>query len=295
MPKPLRARLTAVAALAVAAGAVSGMAAPGAASDVDRHRQDATQEFRPDDSRGSASPSGPGSLPDVALGDAPSEQLAALLASPNRTVGRLYHSSLNEKCTAAVVSSEHHVLVLTAGHCLAPGDGSGYYTDFVFIPGYRGGDPTPIPYGSYQGKKPSVMKGWGMDGDHRYDVGFLTLEPNAAGQPVGEVVGENEISVNAGYEGHRTVFGYLGNNTQAICFAPIRPLAAPPESRVRIDCPGYEKGASGGPWFESYDAASQLGVINGVNSTTNDARTAIASPYFDSALEDLYQLNYPRS
>src|ERR1019366_9143260 len=61
------------------------------------------------------------------------------LAAPR--VGALFtrEGSGNHFCTASVVSSPGRDLLITAAHCINGGDGRGYRSDVVFIPGYQNG------------------------------------------------------------------------------------------------------------------------------------------------------------
>ncbi|MEU2513633.1 trypsin-like serine peptidase [Streptomyces syringium] len=228
-------------------------------------------------------------------GASPAHRLADWSAGPNRTIGRLYVTTPagpGARCVAATVPSQFHNLVVTSGHCLSPGGGGAYYTDFRFVPAYQ--KDRPAPYGEFKGKKPSVNRAWGRDGDDRNDFGFLTLEPNAEGKQVGSAVGENGFEVNQPVVASRTVWSYLFDDTPAECFGQTRVYAPPPENRLRIDC-RYERSSSGGPWLDGYSTSTQTGFVNGVLSgapTSNP--NIILSPYFDDGIWDLYQLNANR-
>ena len=56
-------------------------------------------------------------------------------------VGALFEhdASGNHFCTASVVDSPGHDLLITAAHCIHGGKGGGYKQDIVFIPGYADG------------------------------------------------------------------------------------------------------------------------------------------------------------
>ena len=55
-------------------------------------------------------------------------------------------------CTASVVASPGEDLLITAAHCISDGDGSGYKSDIVFIPGYHDG---ATPYGIWTPRAPA--------------------------------------------------------------------------------------------------------------------------------------------
>jgi hypothetical protein len=57
----------------------------------------------------------------------------------NLRVGALFEhdASGDHFCTASVVASPGHDLLITAAHCIHGGKGGSYGQDIVFIPGYR--------------------------------------------------------------------------------------------------------------------------------------------------------------
>jgi len=64
----------------------------------------------------------------------------------------------NHYCTASVVSSPGRDLLVTAAHCINGGDGGGYRSDVVFIPGYRDGR---APHGIWTpARQPITCKNW---------------------------------------------------------------------------------------------------------------------------------------
>ncbi|MCR3741776.1 hypothetical protein BS35_004340 [Actinomadura glauciflava] len=209
----------------------------------------------------------------------------------NPTVGRLeFDDPVTHEhglCTGAVVKSNNRNLVITAGHCMSKGGESRKYENFKFRPGASKDEPAP--FGVFEGFRANSVKQWGVEGDPRYDFGFVNVKPNQQGRRLGDVVGENGIAINESYAAPRTVISYLGPLlTQKECFGETRIFLPPPESRVRIDC-DYPRGSSGGPWLKDYDASTRLGLINGVLSHIVHDPTYNLSPYFDDGVWAQYQ------
>lgn len=114
---------------------------------------------------------------------------------PANRVGALFDHGPdgNHFCTGSVVDSPGHDLVITAAHCL---DGD---RNIVFIPGYHDGD---APYGVWTPRKLIVDPRWARSSNPDWDVGFVVLEPND-GKNIEDVLGANEIEVNAGFINQR--------------------------------------------------------------------------------------------
>ncbi|GAA4321933.1 hypothetical protein GCM10023178_33890 [Actinomadura luteofluorescens] len=241
------------------------------------------------ETEGASAPSG---APHLVLPRGPAHVGASRLAAGfNPTVGRLeFDDPVTHEhglCTGAVVRSNNRNLVITAGHCMSKGGESRKYENFKFRPGAS--KDQPAPFGVFEGFRANSVKQWGVDGDDRYDFGFINVKPNQQGRRLGDAVGENGIIINQPYVAPRTVISYLGPLlTQKECFGETRIFLPPPESRVRIDC-DYPRGSSGGPWLKDYDASTRLGLINGVLSHIVHDPTYNLSPYFDDGVWAQYE------
>ena len=105
-----------------------------------------------------------------------------LLPAPR--VGALFEhcASGNHFCTASVVASPGHDLLITAAHCIHGGKGGGYKSDIVFIPGYVDGS---TPYGMWTPSKllvdPRRAQSSDPDLDVGYDIRKLYEQAQAAG------------------------------------------------------------------------------------------------------------------
>ncbi len=122
-----------------------------------------------------------------------------------RTVGPLYRPGAGSKhtCTASVVSSPHHNLLLTAAHCLR-GRAAGY----VIAPGYHHGR---APYGRWRVTAAYLDPDWLADQDPRRDFAFLKVAPHrSAGHrtDIEDVVGANKLGSKARRGERVTVAGY---------------------------------------------------------------------------------------
>lgn len=217
---------------------------------------------------------------------------ARLAAGINPTVGRLEYDNPDTPgkvgvCAAAAVRSDNRNLIVTAGHCMSKGGANLKYKNVKFWPGATQSDPAP--FGVFEAFRSNAVRAWGVEGDERYDFGFVNLKPNYKGQRLGDVVGENGLSVNESYVAQRTVISYpVPLRIQKECFGETRPFLPAPESRVRINC-DFPKGSSGGPWLKDYDASTRLGLINGVISHVARDASFNLSPYFDDAIWEQYQ------
>ena len=225
-------------------------------------------------SRGAAAPS-PGASPNAH---------ASLKAT---RVGALFLrvGSDDHFCTASVVSSPGRDLLITAAHCINGGDGSGYRSDLVFIPGYRDGE---APYGIWTPARLLVAPGWAKSADPALDVGFVVLEPRD-GENIEQVLGANTLTFNPGYRNLVRVTGYPQSSDEPItCRNWTTEQSA---SQLKFSCGGFTGGTSGSPWITRFDSATGtgniVGVIGGYQQGGNTASVSY-SAYLDDAIKQLY-------
>ncbi|WP_229859889.1 trypsin-like serine peptidase [Streptomyces anandii] len=181
-----------------------------------------------------------------------------------KSVGTLFNQSYDMKahsCTASVVSSGGHNLILTAGHCLG--------AKAAFVPKYdhtkTAGDQ---PYGIWP------VKEWFRDSQYAadrsansdLDFAFASLK-ESGGRNIQDVVGANTLARTPGFVNQVTVIGYpmVKYDSQDSAFhcpnAWTQPL--PAYNQMQIDCAGMWGGVSGGPWFSKFDASGDTGEIIG--------------------------------
>lgn len=221
---------------------------------------------------------------------------------PHRTLGKLYFSDgvVGYVCSGAAVVCSDLDLVITAGHCCAPGDGSGFYTDFRFVPACVGANCNVggvAPFGRWDWESVTVPGAWFFNGDAGRDVCMLKVLPNGGGQQLHQVVGS---------------LGFSWNQTQPVHYHMTGWPATPPFNGSRLvfevastsDLDGSQTpntvgagnfmtpGSSGGAWIQAYKQGS--GAVNqfwnGLNSYKyiSPARPEVMyGPYSDTTVENL--------
>lgn len=177
-----------------------------------------------------------------------------------RTVGPLFLSALGlgpvlrlpHYCSASVIHSPAHDLVITAAHCVY---GTGFGIEFA--PGYSAGR---TPYGVWSVRRAYVDAAWKNDRDPQHDVAVLELAARA-GRNVEDVTGPAPRLGHAPEAGTPvTVDGYVAGSggTPITCRAPITYTRGYPT----FGCRGYADGVSGGPWLAG---GRVVGVIGGLH------------------------------
>ncbi|MFD7614937.1 trypsin-like serine peptidase [Streptomyces sp. NPDC059828] len=194
-------------------------------------------------------------------------------------------------CTASVVASPHGNVVATAAHCVfAHGT---YASDFSFAPGFRGPDKGETPYGTWRVAAIQVDDRWRKDGDEKADYAFLTLEPDARGRQVQDVVGAAAPDWSSAPRRRVTVVGYPNQEHNP----DGRPISCTTDSRhdpdqtsgmARIECQGFWDGTSGSPWLADYTEPASPGRLIGVLSG-GDTDTESTAALFDSRARALYE------
>lgn len=208
-----------------------------------------------------------------------------VLAAPR--VGALFEhdASGNHFCTASVVASPGHDLLMTAAHCINGGKGGGYKTDIVFIPGYQDG---ATPHGVWTPRKLLVAPQWASSSDPDFDVGFVVLQP-LDGKNIQDVLGANKIGFDAGFEHVVRVTGYPASaDAPVTCINRTSQQSA---RQVRFECGGFFGGTSGSPWLTSFDPQTHTGTIVGViggYQQGGDTDSISYSAYLNGDIRRLY-------
>ena len=203
-------------------------------------------------------------------------------------VGALFEHDAtgNHFCTASVVDSPGHDLLITAAHCIHGGKGGGYKQDIVFIPGYADG---ATPYGVWTPSKLFVDQRWVASSDPDLDVGFVVLNPDG-GKNIQDVLGANQIGFNAGFTNIVRVTGY-----PASVDAPVtckNQTSQQSTYQVKFECGGFFGGTSGSPWITHFDLKSRTGTIVGVIGGYQEGGNTDSisySAYFDDDIRTLYE------
>ncbi|WP_051970364.1 trypsin-like serine peptidase [Kitasatospora azatica] len=211
--------------------------------------------------------------------------LSAVVAPSNGPVGRigvLRHADRGNarSCTASVVDSPAHNLLVTAAHCVYQ-SGTGTIDGLTFEPGYRDGT---TPLGSWTVDRIIVDQHWQDDADPEYDVAFLTVRPTDGREIEEAVGGGNRLGVNRGFDLPVTVTGYpFDQETPVTCSARTTAQSATQE---RFDCGGFSDGTSGSPWLT--DQGELVGVIGGYQAG-GDTPDISYSVSFDDRILALYR------
>jgi V8-like Glu-specific endopeptidase len=202
---------------------------------------------------------------DAAAADiAVAQDVPASTSIPNVVVGKLFFTKpdgSDGSCSGSVIVSDTANTVWTAGHCVHLGDNSGdagWYSDILFIPGYKDGQE---PWGVWVADRKYAPTEWLEEGDSQTsDMAAVVLAPSdtygnlqdnigALGYQFGSVT-DYDDAFTVGYpgegynrtdmDGEQMMFCY-GNTEDA---SPLWPL----DDRLKMDC-DMGRGASGGPMF----------------------------------------------
>ncbi|GAB7029285.1 peptidase [Streptomyces sp. NPDC021749] len=183
-----------------------------------------------------------------------------------KTVGRLFFvngDGADSWCTATSVDGANRSVVMAAGHCVRrPASPVTTYIDMVFVPGYSKGKQ---PYGAFAVRATFTPRTWAEDAVN--DVAALTVDADAKGRALGDVVGGQRIAFNRRVGGNTVAFGYPATRPQRgeellHCTGTAKPA---PENEQAVPC-DLGGGASGGPWLADFDRATGEGVLVSVNS-----------------------------
>jgi hypothetical protein len=193
------------------------------------------------------------------------------------TVGALFIPGLYPQlhtCTASVVRSPGHNIIVTAAHCLQPQDGAGY----VFAPGYHDG---LTPYGTWTTTAAYASEKWiKRDGDTRRDFVFLTVAArtvNGKREKIQDVVGGNRLGLRARAKQRVRITGYpLGAAGKPLtCLTKVFLHRGYPGSH----CHGFADGTSGGPWLAGHGKVrTVVGLISGLHQGGCSPKVVYSSP-----------------
>jgi hypothetical protein len=190
-----------------------------------------------------------------------------------RTVGPLFFPSVAGAlpalhgphfCSAGVVHSRGHDLVITAAHCVyGPG------LTIEFAPGFHDGI---APYGVWEVRRIYLEPGWRTSRDPHDDVALLQLAPHA-GREIEDVVGAHSLA-SPSVGAYVTVDGYpAGSGGRPItCANELYATQGYPS----FDCSGYVGGVSGGPWVQG---SHVVGVTGGLEQGGCTDSTSYSAPF----------------
>ncbi|BAV98371.1 trypsin-like serine peptidase [Lysobacter enzymogenes] len=188
-------------------------------------------------------------------------------ASPWNKIGKLYFNTPgggSSYCTAQVSSGTN--VLTTAAHCVYT-FGSGWNSNFVFVPAERYGE---APYGRFGWSTARVPTNWISQGTRRWDVAVIKLTgEQTTGIPVINYVGWLGRAWNQPYSLYTYSHGYASNlSTQYTNICAGQTYDAPSEgTNVVVQGCDMTYGASGGAWLINYTPNSNAG--NQVNSVVS--------------------------
>ncbi|WP_371496913.1 trypsin-like peptidase domain-containing protein [Kitasatospora sp. NBC_00374] len=224
---------------------------------------------------------GPDPGPDGRTGPRPTARPAVAGATGDR-IGALFLGAVTgpRMCTASVVASPRHNLLVTAAHCVQTAE-RGRFDDLVFAPGYRDGR---TPYGVWPVTSITVDPRWSLGEDPEYDVAFLTVA-EVQGQRIEDRVGANPLGTGLGVGLPVSVTGYPNDSGTPVTCSGRTGAQGP--TQERFECSGYTVGTSGSPWLT--EDGKVVGVIGGYQQGGNTDATSY-SIAFDRRVTELYRL-----
>ena len=180
---------------------------------------------------------------------------------PQRVVGVLFFEDVAGSpfvCSASLVNKR---LLLTAGHCVASGNGQ-WHKNFMWAPGYLNGDR---PFGEAFGESVLTFPQWFNSHDFSFDVAFMILtEPR--GEELGWLgltTGGAPDSRNWRQNGYPAAPPYDGSKLAInVSSYGARDCGFGGPCTVAVGSP-LTGGSSGGPWINQQQGDN---FANGVNS-----------------------------
>ncbi|MEV4255149.1 serine protease [Spirillospora sp. NPDC049652] len=186
-------------------------------------------------------------------------------------------------CTASVVKSPGHNLVVTAAHCVSGGSRRGDI-GVAFAPGYHNGQ---TPYGVWRAVALYDPPEWASNGDPDSDVAFLQVtDASSSGRKVQDVAGAMALEADGPVSGPARVIGYPSSGERPVaCRNRVEPYST---TQLRFTCAGFPNGTSGGPFLTGDDEKTVVGVIGGheEGGSTPDVSYSVI---FGSKVKSLYQ------
>ncbi|GAA3116854.1 MULTISPECIES: trypsin-like serine peptidase [Nonomuraea] len=198
-----------------------------------------------------------------------------------RTTGRVFFTTAdgrNSSCSGSAVTSANESVVITAGHCVKLNGAA--HRNWVFVPAFDNGRR---PFGTWVGTRMFTTPQWNAREDINFDVAAVVVAP-LNGRTLTDVVGGQGVAFNQARQQQMFSFGYPaaepfdGSRLIYCSGRAFNDTVMTQDQGLRCNMTG---GSSGGPWFQSFDAATGLGSLNSVNSFTyNFAPGFMFGPFF---------------
>lgn len=186
------------------------------------------------------------------------------------TVGTIFRSGMSgpHKCTASVIASRHHDLVLTAAHCVY-----GTTQGWQFAPGYDNGR---TPYGVWTVAAVYVSPAWSDRRDDQHDYAILRIQAkqhNGHREGIQDVTGANRLALAPRAGDDVTTIAYNGDDNRPVrCTVPAYYYQQYPA----FDCHDYRGGSSGSPWLHR---GTVVGLIGGLHQGGCSEQTSYSSKF----------------
>jgi V8-like Glu-specific endopeptidase len=196
-------------------------------------------------------------------------------AAPTAVTGPLFFPTvfglgprlgLPHYCTASVVHSTGHDLIVTAAHCVLDGTGAA----IEFAPGYRDG---VSPHGVWAVRQVYVDQAWRTSQDPQHDVAILRVVPHGD-REIEDVTGASELGPAPAPHTAVTVTGYVAGSGGTALRCTTRTYDT--DDFPTVDCPGFVGGVSGGPWLHGRHL---VGVIGGLHQGGCTPATSYTSAF----------------
>jgi len=216
-------------------------------------------------------------------------------------------------CSASVVNTLGGNNVVTAGHCVNPGGGSGtpqaFYPQVTFIPAYNASASIPMPYGEFPATSATTTGQWYYHGSFHDDFAVVTLGPNANGQTVQSLTGSLGIQFRApeqqrnliqtGYpvdQGGANILFFCQHDLATREFygqAPAQALEISDGSEYGAACPGGG-GMSGAPYrgYSPEFGSNTVFTVRSYHDPSNE--THRYGPYLGGEAEIVFEYANPQ-
>jgi V8-like Glu-specific endopeptidase len=203
-------------------------------------------------------------------------------------VGALFDSdnSGDHFCTASVVDSPGHDVLITAAHCINSGSGGANRSNIEFIPNYANGNS---PNGVWTPQRYVMDPRWVNGADPDLDVAFIVLKP-LNGKNIEDVLGANTILFKSGFKHLVRVTGYPSSSDAPISCTNWTSQQS--QTQLKFACQDFTGGTSGSPWIARFDPTTRTGAIVGViggYQEGGDTAAVSYSAYLDDDIQKLYQ------
>lgn len=180
-------------------------------------------------------------------------------------------------CSASVVDSPTGDLVMTAGHCVADGDGTPPRTGFSFIPGYH---DRAAPFGIWTVTAAYVDDAWRDRADPAHDVAFIRVARPGA-PPIQQLTGAYHIRLHPDPATAVDAIGYPDFSDVPQIRSGTTDRFSP--TQLVLPAHGLYDGTSGGPWLRAPTDTDLIGVTGGYQQGGLDPETSYATYLGDDA------------